>query len=504
MSVSENNRRIARNTLLLYGRKAVTMLIALYSSRVLLQYLGIDDFGLYGLVGSIILVFTSLKSTFAASVQRFLNVNKEESIARENEIFCMGMIIHVLIAVVFILLAEIGGAILLPNLNLNSEKLIVAGCILHFTIFSAAVSIITVPFDALAMANEKFDALAVISVIDSVLRLCVIFILSFSPIQRVVFYAILLLCVTIVHILMIGGYCYKTFKTTVKFHFVKDKVLFKRMTAFAGWNFFGNLGYYLTSEGVNFILNIFGGIVANASRAISYQVKNALQTLVNDITVAFQPQSMMAFSTDKQRFYNLQFLATKARFAICVVLGFPLFLFIPEILQVWLGKQPEGAATFIRCILLFVAIRCWHDAIDTTFKSAACMRNYQICEMSIMLFNLPVSWLMLHLKLPLYSVFIVMSVIEFVNLIAIMMLAYKELDFIIGDYIKEVIIPSVFIICIMGIIYLSCSFFDIRPFGWIEMVFFLIGAFSIAIGLIFMVLFSRIEREKLVSMMKYK
>lgn len=145
------------------------------------------------------------------------------------------------------------------------------------------------------MANEKFDALAVISIIDSVLRLCVIFILSFSPIQRVVFYAILLLCVTIVHILMIGGYCYKTFKTTVKFHFVKDKVLFKRMTAFAGWNFFGNLGYYLTSEGVNFILNIFGGIVANASRAISYQVKNALQTLVNDITVAFQPQSMMVF-----------------------------------------------------------------------------------------------------------------------------------------------------------------------------------------------------------------
>lgn len=295
MNVSENNRRIARNTLLLYGRKAVTMLIALYSSRVLLQYLGIDDFGLYGLIGSIIAVFTSLKSTFAASVQRFLNVNKEESIARKNEIFCMGMIIHVLIAVIFILLAEIGGAILLPNLNLNTEKLIVAGCILRFTILSAAVSIITVPFDALAMANEKFDALAVISIIDSVLRLCVIFILSFSPIQRVVFYAILLLCVTIVHILMIGGYCYKTFKDTVKFHFVMDRVLFKRMTSFAGWNFFGNLGYYLTSEGVNFILNIFGGIVANASRTISYQVKNALQTLVNDITVAFQPQSMMAF-----------------------------------------------------------------------------------------------------------------------------------------------------------------------------------------------------------------
>ena len=491
MNVSENNRRIARNTLLLYGRKAVTMLIALYSSRVLLQYLGIDDFGLYGLIGSIIAVFTSLKSTFAASVQRFLNVNKEESIARKNEI-----------AVVFILLAEIGGAILLPNLNLNTEKLIVAGCILRFTILSAAVSIITVPFDALAMANEKFDALAVISIIDSVLRLCVIFILSFSPIQRVVFYAILLLCVTIVHILMIGGYCYKTFKDTVKFHFVMDRVLFKRMTSFAGWNFFGNLGYYLTSEGVNFILNIFGGIVANASRTISYQVKNALQTLVNDITVAFQPQSMMAFSTDKQRFYNLQFLATKARFAICIVLGFPLFLFIPEILQVWLGKQPEGAATFIRCILLFVVIRCWHDAIDTTFKSAARMRNYQICEMSIMLFNLPVSWLMLHLKLPLYSVFITMSVIEFVNLIAIMVLAYKELGFMIGDYIKKVIVPSVFIICIMGIIFLSYSFFDIRLYGWIEMLLFLIVTFIVAIGLIFMILFSQIEREKLITIMK--
>lgn len=253
---------------------------------------------------------------------------------------------------------------------------------------------------------------------------------------------------------------------------------------------------------MNFILNIFGGIVANASRTISYQVKNALQTLVNDITVAFQPQSMMAFSTDKQRFYNLQFLATKARFAICIVLGFPLFLFIPEILQVWLGKQPEGAATFIRCILLFVVIRCWHDAIDTTFKSAARMRNYQICEMSIMLFNLPVSWLMLHLKLPLYSVFITMSVIEFVNLIAIMVLAYKELGFMIGDYIKKVIVPSVFIICIMGIIFLSYSFFDIRLYGWTEMLLFLIVTFIVAIGLIFMILFSQIEREKLITIMK--
>lgn len=290
----------------------------------------------------------------------------------------------------------------------------------------------------------------------------------------------------------------------MKFHFVRDRVLFKRMTSFAGWNFFGNLGYYLTSEGVNFILNIFGGIVANASRTISYQVKNALQTLVNDITVAFQPQSMMAFSTDKQRFYNLQFLATKARFAICIVLGFPLFLFIPEILQVWLGKQPEGAATFIRCILLFVVIRCWHDAIDTTFKSAARMRNYQICEMSIMLFNLPVSWLMLHLKLPLYSVFITMSVIEFVNLIAIMVLAYKELGFMIGDYIKKVIVPSIFIIFIMGIIYLIYLIFDTCPCGGFELVVFFIGIFSVNIGLIFMILFDRYERRCVMSIVKGK
>lgn len=130
------------------------------------------------------------------------------------------------------------------------------------------------------------------------------------------------------------------------------------------------------------------------------------------------------------------------------------------------------------------------------------MRNYQICEMSIMLFNLPVSWLMLHLKLPLYSVFITMSVIEFVNLIAIMVLAYKELGFMIGDYIKKVIVPSVFIICIMGIIFLSYSFFDIRLYGWIEMLLFLIVTFIVAIGLIFMILFSQIEREKLITIMK--
>lgn len=479
------------------------MLIAIYSSRVLLRYLGIEDFGLYGLIGSIIVIFTSLKSTFAASVQRFLNVNKTDS-KMQSRIFSMGMKIHLLMAVLFVILAEIAGMIFLPHLNIDIENLPVAYSILHFTILSASITIISVPYDALIISNEKFDAFAIVSIIDAILRLGAIFLLAFSPISRVVFYSILLLCIAAIYLMLVAFYCDRAFSQVSKFTFFKDSDLFKEMTSFAGWNFWGNLGYYFTSEGVNFILNIFGGIVANASRTIAYQVKNALQAFVSDVTVAFQPQSMMAFMNDKCRFYNLQFLAAKIRFAVCVIIGFPVFVFAPEILQIWLGGQPEGAATFIRCIFLFIIVRCWHDAVDITFKSAARMKKYQLCEMFVMLFNLPVSWGLLFVGLPLYTVFVAMVIVELINLIVIMNLAKREVGFEMTDYIKRVIVPSILIICMLALVYISYSTFCMPLDDWFMVVLVCVACSFLALGLVLAILFNSTERESLFSIVKDK
>ena len=478
------------------------MLIAIYSSRVLLRYLGIDDFGLYGLVGSIIAIFASLKSTFAASVQRFLNMNRTDS-KIQNRIFSMGMKIHFIIAILFIVLAEIAGIIFLPHLNIDIDKLPLAYSILHFTILSASIVVISVPYDALIISNEKFDAFAIVSIIDAILRLGAIFLLVFSPISRVVFYSILLLCISVIYLLLVAFYCKRTFREVSNFHLFKDIELLREMTCFAGWNFWGNLGYYLTSEGVNFILNIFGGIVANASRTIAYQVKNALQAFLSDVTVAFQPQSMMAYVNDRCRFYDLQFLAAKIRFSVCVIIGFPIFMFIPELLQIWLGEQPEGAATFIRCILFFIVVRCWHDAVDITFKSAARMKNYQLCEIFVMLFNLPISCGVLFLGSPLYTVFIVMVMIELINLIVIMNLARREVDFRMTDYIRRVIVPSILIICILALVYICYSSFCLS-FGDCLIVVGLAVVCSLgALGLIFVILLNPSERKSILSIMKH-
>ncbi len=501
--VSINNKRIARNTFFLYGRKILTMLIAIYSSRVLLQYLGIDDFGLYGLVGSIVVIFTSLKSTFASSVQRFLNVNKKDQEC-QNRIFCVGMEIHIMIALLFMFLSGMVGFIFLPNLNIHIDKLIVAQNVLLFTILSASVAIITVPYDALIISNERFNALAIISIVDALLRLGAIFLLEISPISRVVFYAILLFGIAIINIILTRFYCNKTFGEISKFRYVKDRILFEKMTGFAGWNFFGNIAYYLTSEGVNLILNVFGGIAVNASRTIAYQVKNALQALVSDITVAFQPQSMMVFKDDKCRFYQLQFLATKIRFTVCVTIGFPIFLFVPELLQIWLGTEPENAAVFIRCVLLFVIIRCWHDAIDITFKSAARMKEYQLCEMFIMLFNLPISLSALILGLPLYAVFIIMSVIELINLVSIMFLAKKKVGFEMTSYISKVILPSVLVICILSILYICYSYSRIFLWNWLERGILCVFCIFVSLGLIWSILFDSLERGKIIFMLRHR
>lgn len=451
MVATKGNKRIAVNTLWLYGRKGLTMLIALYSSRVLLQYLGVDDFGLYGLVGSIVLIFNSLRTMFASSIQRFMNVQREGDTEREHRIFCVGMSVHILLAVLFAVVVEIGGMLLLPGLNIAPERLSAAQWVLQFSILSAMLSILTVPYDAVLMAYERFDAYALFSIIDSVLRLGVIFLIAVSPIDKVVFYAMLLFGVALAVRLMNGIYCRMQFPEVARYHHVRDRALFKEMTQFAGWNFFGNLGYSLTNEGVNLILNSFGGLVANAARAIAAQVNNTLGTFTRDVNTTFVPQSMKAYTEgNKDRFYSLQFLSAKGAFIVMMTIGLPLELFTPQILGLWLADVPSHSVNFVRALMGYMLVRSLHSPLDTAFKSANRMKHYQLTELSIMLLNLPASWFLLYMGMPLYTVFVSMAFIELTNLIVVSGVARRIIDFRMWGFVKELLLPAIVAVAIGG------------------------------------------------------
>lgn len=498
------NKQIARNTIFLYVRKILTLLIALYTSRVLLQSLGIDDFGLYGLIGSIVVLFNSLRGLFASSIQRFLNIEKGSSVESQNRIFAMGVIIHIGIAVLFFIVVEIAGLIMIPNLNLGPEKISVAYIVLQFSILASVVSILTVPYDALMMAKERFDAIAGFSLLDSFLRLGIIYLLTLAPAHRLVFYSILVFVVSLVIRLVNAIYCKRQFPKIAKYYLVRDHRLFKDMTKFAGWNFFGNLGFSLTNQGLNFVLNLYGGVVANAARTIAYQVNNNMRSFVVDIAVAFTPQSMMAYKENKTRFYNLQFFSAKASSAIFLIFAFPVYLLTEPVLKLWLGECPEYSVAFIHGIFFYSMVRNWHGPIDIAFKSANRMQAYQICEIVIMVLNLPLSWLCLHFGAPLYSIFVVMTIIEIINMIAILVIGKVQIDFPVWEFVKDVVVPTCAAITIFIIGYVAFFMLGLDTESVIKLLLWcmVLALFALAVNVL--IVFSKTEREKLFEMIKNK
>lgn len=452
-NIQSDNRKIAKNTFFLYIRKFLSLAIALYSSRVLLQTLGVDNFGLYGLVGSIVGIFNTLRGLFATSIQRFLNVEKHADSDIQNRIFSMGISIHVGIAIIFFIAVEIGGLLMLPHLNIHPEKTNEAFWVLQFSIFSAIVTILTVPYDALMMAKEKFDIIALFSLLDSILRLGVIFLLIFSPINKLIFYSILLFAVSVLFRVLNAWYCSKNFHSIAKFKFSNDRKLFKEMTVFAGWNSLGNIGLSLTTQGLNFVLNYFGGVIANAARTIAYQVNDNIRSFVFDVNTAFLPQSMMAFKDNKERFYSLQFFSSKLCSAVFLIFVFPVVLFTRPILEIWLSECPPYAVIFIQGVLVYSIIKNLRIPIDVAFKSANKMKNYQICELIIMGLNIPFSCISLYFGAPIYWVFFIMAILEFINLIFICIIAKSELNFPIKQYLKKVVEPVLTVIIILSILF---------------------------------------------------
>lgn len=425
-----NNKLILKNTFLLYARETVTLFISFFSSRLLLDRLGVDDFGMYGLIGSILLMFSSLRGLFASSIQRFISVEKgTDNLEEVNRVFCLGVIIHTGLSIFFVVVAEIVGLICIPVLNMPMESLSASYWVLHFSIMAAAVTIMTVPYDALIIANEKFDIFAVFSIIEVVLKLVIVFLLIYSPVQRVITYSFLMLMVSILIRCLNAVYCNKMFEEA-RFHWVKDSLYMRRMTVFAGWQFFGNLGFSLMNSGMNMVINLFGGLSVNAARAIAYQVMNAVGKFTGSVSVSFQPQSMMLYARgEMDQYTKLMLMNTKIGFLVTFILGYLVVMMAPSLLKFWLGNVPEYTTEMVQGIFVYAIIRSLHAPIDTLFKAAGQLKYYQVCEFMFLSLNLPLSWWLLHCGYPYYSVFLLMSMIEFVDLLAILLLANRLLNF---------------------------------------------------------------------------
>ena len=495
VSTVENSKRIAKNTAMLYIRTFVILAIALYTSRLLLANLGVTDFGLYNLVAGVVGLFSSLKGVFASSVQRFLNYEKGLGNADGvHRVFCISVIVHILIAIVFTLIVEAFGIWFINHkLNIPDGSIDTALFVFHCSIATACITILSTPYDAAIIANEKMNAFAWISILDAVLKLIVIFLITILPFENIRSYAVLLVCIA----LLIRGinvlYCRRF--PECRFVILWDKSLFKNLTSFAGWNFFGNTAYALVNEGLNMMLNIYGGVVANAARGIAYQVRGAVGQLSGNLLVASQPYIIQqaASGNREETFRNINEVS-RILFFIMAITVLPLIVYCEQILELWLTTPPPYAVTFTRLILFYSVIRTLHGPIDLLFKAVGKIRKYQIVDSCSLLLSLPVSYGLLKIGCPVYGVFVAMSGVEIVNLSLIVNLANADMKFSIKNYLMNVTFSIG--ACLLISIFIGLFFYKIYiPTSLLQLFLYMLFVIITELVLFYICLLNKSERK---------
>ena len=498
--MARDNSKILRNSIYVYGRLLFTMFLTLYTSRVVLEKLGVEDYGTYNIVAGITVMFASIKSMFASAVQRFYNfeIGKGDNKDRINLVFNIGLKIHIYGALVLFCVLEMIGPWLISNqLDIPEHNLVAAHFIFQFTVVSTMLTMASVPFDAMVIAREKIGFYAMISIIDAVLKLFIALFLPLINSDRLVYYGMLLLGVSIVNFVLLMVYSKRSFGDAIKIHKKKDAILLNEIMGFAGWNFFGNVSFSLTNEVSNLFLNLFGGVTANAARGITYQVRGAVTSLLSNALVAVRPQATQEYAIGNiTSFFYIIYFATKAVFFISLLVITPLFLFTDQILNLWLGQVPDHCVDFTRIMLLQILIRSFHEPIDLIFKSAGHLRYYQLTSFLISIIGLPLIYILLMNGFSIQWVFIGMCIMEFVEFICIAILATKE-GLSIKSYITKSIIPIIMVTGLAAILsYVLYSYLHANIILCFIIIMFFLAAFVIFIG------FNKKERAVLIGAVK--
>ncbi len=489
-----NGKRIAKNTLLLYLRSIIVMILSIYSSRVLLKTLGVDDFGLYGVVGGVVAMFSSLKSVLAAAVQRFLNFEKGKGNNQQvQNIFNMSIIIHLGIALLFALIVECFGCWYICNhLIVPDNNIDIALFVFHCSVIATMITIYTIPYDAVVIANERMDFYALQSIADVSLRLMIIFLLPVLPFAFIRSYAVLILIVAILIRIMSVIYT-RRFPECKKIRYW-NKETFKELTSFAGWNFFGCIAYSLIEEGTNLILNLFGGVVANAARGLAYQIRSAIMTLSNNILVASQPFiTQRASNVDIATFWKYIFIQSRVMFYIMMLTGLPIYIYAEQILRLWLDTIPEYTVEFVRAIVIYTIVMSFQKPLDLSFKAYNKMATYQIVDASCLILTIPAVYVVLKLGAPLYYAFLLFSLVRLIDYIAVLFVAKYKNSLLISQYFYNVVIPSI----IGFVIFFFVDFLFIHIPESDNLIFVLLSMLaSIIITIVLLFLFSFRKDEK--------
>lgn len=452
-NTTENNKRIAKNTLLLYFRMLFLMAVSLYTSRVVLNALGVEDFGIYNVVGGVVAMFSVLSGSLSAAISRFITYELGKGNQKNlNKIFSSAVTIQLGLAGIIILLAEtIGIWFLNVKMNIPEVRMEAANWVFQFSILTFAINLISVPYNASIIAHEKMSAFAYISILEAVGKLTIAYLIAIFPIDKLIFYAILMCVVALVVRLAYGNYCKRHFSECT-YHFSWDKQLLKSMFSFAGWNFIGASSAVLRDQGGNVVINLFCGPAVNAARGIAFQVNNAVNQFVTNFMTALNPQITKSYASgDKEYMMTLIFQGARLSFYMLFLLSLPILVNTHYILTLWLKIVPEHAVLFVQLILIFALSESISQPLITAMLATGKIRNYQIIVGGLQMMNLPVSYILLRIGYFPEIVIVVAICISQCCLGARLILLRKMINLSITKYLKNVYL-NIIIVSIIAVI----------------------------------------------------
>ena len=442
---AENNKRIAKNTLFLYIRTLFVLLVSLYMSRVILQVLGVSDYGIYQVIGGLVAMFGVLSTALSAAISRFITFEigsgNKEKLCR---VFSTSVIVQFIIAFIVLLVAEVIAIwFIQTQMQIPEGRMIAAQWVLHCSLITFCINLVSVPYNACIIAHEHMKAFAYISILDVLLKLVVCFCIFISPVDKLIFYAVLLTIEAVIIRIIYSFYCHRHFEES-RSKLIFDKVIFRDMLSFSGWNFFNNANGILNNQGVNMLINVFFGVTVNAARGIAVQVENAVLQFVNNFTVAINPQITKSYATgDMERMYNLVCRGAKFSYFAMLLMALPIVCEAEKILNIWLTVVPEHTVIFVQLSLVLGVFDCVGASGYTACAATGKMKRYALILTPIGLLEFPLTWVFFLIGAPVVSTYYLYIFVKFLVVMARLFLLRDMVGLSPIVFIKNVFCPIV-------------------------------------------------------------
>ncbi len=439
----ENNKRIAKNTIVLYVRMIFVLLVALYTSRVLLDVLGVEDYGVYNVVGGVVTMLGFFNGAMVSSTQRFFSFAiGQEDVEQLNRNYSTILLIQGGLALLVILLAEtIGLWFVRTYLVIPPERMSAALWVYHFAVFSFVLSMLQVPFTALIITHERMNVYALISIGDVALKLLLVLVLPYLPFDKLISYAVLLFCVALITCSIYVLYC------KVRLRYVRvikrfDRNLFRVLLSYMGWNLWGNSAAVIMGQGINILLNIFFGPAVNAARAIAYQVQGALNQLVANFQLALNPPIVKSYARGEIDYmHRLIISGSKLSFFLLLLFAIPVGLEAPLLLSIWLKEVPLHTVLFTNLILIVGCIDSLSGTLMTAAQASGKIKKYQMFVGLLLILNLPVSYAVLKFGGSPESTMVVAVVISLIALLVRLRIISPLVQLSVSTYCREALVP---------------------------------------------------------------